>query len=135
MIPMNAIINKINFIKCLYEIKKEDIGKDIQNINNIGKYKYTIQNDEIEKEIKVIIKGEIKSNILKYKFNEIGDHIIYLITYNDLTNSSCMFRNCSLLKKVNFSSFNTSKVTDMSYIFRDCSSLKELNLSSFDTRK
>ena len=70
MIPMNVIINKINFIKCLYEIKKEDIGKDIQIINNLGRYKYTIQNEEIEKEIKVIIKGEIKSNILKYKFNE-----------------------------------------------------------------
>jgi len=26
-IPMNKIINKINYIKCIYEIKKEDIGK------------------------------------------------------------------------------------------------------------
>ena len=33
-IPMNIIINKMNFIKCIYEIKKEDIGKEIQIINN-----------------------------------------------------------------------------------------------------
>ena len=26
-IPMNKIINKINYIKGIYEIKKEDIGK------------------------------------------------------------------------------------------------------------
>ena len=31
---MNIIVNKINFIKCIYDIKKEDIFKDIQIINN-----------------------------------------------------------------------------------------------------
>ena len=28
-IPMNIIINKINFIKCIYDIKKEDIGNEV----------------------------------------------------------------------------------------------------------
>ena len=66
---MNIIINKINFIKCKYEIKKEDIGKEIQIINNKNYDGYII-NNVIEKEIKVIIDGEIKSNILKYKFDK-----------------------------------------------------------------
>ena len=35
---MNIIINKINFIKCLYEIKKEDIGKEAQLMNNSDYY-------------------------------------------------------------------------------------------------
>ena len=108
-IPMNIIINKINFIKCKYEIKKDDLGKDIQIINNkdwIG----IIINDEIEKEIKVIINGEIKSNILKYKFNKEGIYVIYLITYNLLTNMSWMFSDCSSLKELNLSSFNTNQV-------------------------
>ena len=36
LIDMKIIINfyKINYIKCIYEIKKEDIGKDIQILNN-----------------------------------------------------------------------------------------------------
>ena len=69
-IPMNIIINKINYIKCIYEIKKEEIGKEIQILNN-GYYwdKFIKKNDEIEKEIKVIINGEIKENIFKYKFH------------------------------------------------------------------
>ena len=33
-IPMNLIINKTNFIKCIYNIEEKDIGKEIQIINN-----------------------------------------------------------------------------------------------------
>ena len=29
IIPMNLIINKINFIKCIFQIKNDDIGKNI----------------------------------------------------------------------------------------------------------
>ena len=36
IITMNIIINKINFIKCKYEIKKDDVGKEIQIIS--GKF-------------------------------------------------------------------------------------------------
>ena len=42
---------------------------------------------------------------------------------------------CSRLKELNLSSFNTNQVTDMSYMFRGCSGLKELNLSSFNTNQ
>ena len=38
MIPMNIIMNKINFIRCIYYIKKEDLNKDIQIINNTYYY-------------------------------------------------------------------------------------------------
>ena len=44
-----------------------------------------------------------------------------------------MFYNCSSLKELNPSNFNTNKVTDMSWMFENCSSLKELNLSNFNT--
>ena len=67
LIPMNIIINKINYIKCIYEIKKEDIGKYIKIINNGTELD---KNEEIEKEIKIIIDGEIKTNIVTYKFNK-----------------------------------------------------------------
>ena len=132
IIPMNIIINKINFILGIYEIKKDDLGKDIQLINNKD---YEGRNEEMEKNIKIIINGEIESNILKYKFNKEGDYTIYFISFNDLTNLSYMFDHCSSLKELNLSSFNTNQVTNMSYMFCDCSSLKELDLSSFNTNQ
>lgn len=44
-----------------------------------------------------------------------------------------MFTGCSSLTDIDFSSFNTSKVTNMDYMFRYCSSLISLDLSNFKT--
>ena len=128
---INIIIDKINYMKCLYEIKKKDIGKEIQIINNRLPVE---KNDQIEEKIKVIINGEIL-NILKYKFNKEGVYIIYIITEDSLTNISYMFYKCSKLKELNLSSFKTDQVTNMSHMFYECSGLKELNLLSFETDK
>ena len=46
-----------------------------------------------------------------------------------------MFYQCSALKDVDLSRFNTKNVTDMYAMFFTCQSLTSLNLSSFDTRK
>ena len=42
-----------------------------------------------------------------------------------------MFKDCSLLKKLNTSNFNTNKIEDMSEMFQNCSSLTSLALSHF----
>jgi surface protein len=44
-----------------------------------------------------------------------------------------MFSECSSLKELNLTSFNTNNVWDMSRMFSWCSSLKELNLTNFNT--
>jgi len=132
-IPMNKIINIINYIKCIYEIKRDDIGKDIQIINNNLDSHYF--NEEIEKEIKIIMNGKIISNNLTYKFNTEGLYVIYFISNKLLINMSYMFYNCSSLKEINLSSFNTNQVTNMASMFYNCSSLKEINLSSFNTNQ
>ena len=44
-----------------------------------------------------------------------------------------MFRNCIGLTNINLSSFDTSNVTDMGSMFDMCSSLTTLDLSNFDT--
>ena len=43
-----------------------------------------------------------------------------------------MFSECSSLKELNLSNFNTNNVTIMRSMFYGCSSLKELNLSNFN---
>ena len=134
LISMNVIINKINFIKCKYEIKKEDLGKDIQIISG-NDFFGNLKNEEIKKEMKILINGEINSNILEYKFNKEGIYIMYLISDNFLTNMSYMFCKCISLKELNLSSFNSNLVTNISYMFSNCTLLKDVDLSSFNTDK
>ena len=44
-----------------------------------------------------------------------------------------MFRRCYAIETLDLSSFDTSKVTDLSFMFYDCTALKSVDLSSFDT--
>ncbi len=46
-----------------------------------------------------------------------------------------MFNNCSSLRSLDLTGFNTANVTGMSSMFKKCSSLRSLDLSSFNTRK
>ena len=52
-----------------------------------------------------------------------------------VTDMSDMFAYMRHLTALNLSNFNTSQVTDMGYMFEDMSNLTTLNLSSFDTSK
>ena len=46
---------------------------------------------------------------------------------------SCMFCECTALKELDISNFNTKNVTTMKQMFTECSSLKELNLPKSNT--
>ena len=48
---------------------------------------------------------------------------------------SYMFSECSSLKILNLSNFNTNNVTLIKSMFSKCTSLKELNLENFKTDK
>ena len=67
-------------------------------------------------------------------------NIIKLLDLSNLdtskvTDMSSMFTSCSGLTELNLSNFDTSMVIDMSFMFQNCSGLTELNLSSFNTSK
>ena len=135
IIPMNIILNKINYIKCIYEIKSKDISKEIQIINNKSHFDNEIQNQEIGQEIKVIINGEIKSNIFKRKFIKEGVYTIYFLSYKPITNMSYMFYDCTTLQELDFSSFNTNQVNNMASMLCNCRALNQLKLKSLNTNK
>ena len=44
----------------------------------------------------------------------------------NVTDMSCMFRDCSSLQSLDLSGFDTENVTDMSYMFEGCSSLYQI---------
>ena len=85
---------------------------------------------------------------IKYKFNKLLSSTrgifldcsliktLDLSSFNtqNVTNMSRMFYGCISLSNLNLSSFNTQNVTDMSWMFCKCNSLINLNLSSFNTQ-
>ena len=128
IILMPSVINKINLIKGKFEIKKEDIGNEIQILN----YRYiSKKNNEIKEKIKLIINGKILRNIYKVKFSKEGIYIVYYIPDDLLTDISFMFFKCSSLKEIDLSLFNTQKLISLSGLFSDCSSLKKIKLFTF----
>ena len=84
---------------------------------------------------------------VKFKFKKILANMSYIFfncsslksidlssfNTNHVNNMSSMFDGCSSLESIDLSSFNTSNVIDMSYMFNYCISLKSLDLSSFNT--
>ena len=157
LIPNSPLSENKNIIKCLYEIKKEDVNKDIKvydNKNNFGKAikSFSIyREDEKKRELndgKCRFEKEGKYFIFYYLdksfkdlsnlFDDCNNLIkVYMPSFsdNEINNMSKMFNNCSSLKKINFlSSFKTENVLDMSGMFSSCIALENINLSSFNTK-
>jgi surface protein len=137
----NKLNESKNQIICVYK-------KDKDEINLLHDYKINLNDfmDEQKREWYIEAKNEINEKNIdiyindkkikfdyRYKSNERGDIKVKFIFHNLLTNIYCMFRDCSSLKSIDLSSFNTTNVNDMESMFRKCKSLKSLDLSSFDT--
>ena len=125
VISMNLLLKKINYIKAKFEIKHENLGKEIQILNDTY---ISHRNDEIRKINNIIINRELTNTIYRYLFNKEGIYIIYYLSDELLTDMSYMFFKCSSLKEIDLSQFNTYVVTNMSYMFSDCLNLKKINL-------
>ncbi|MDT2660215.1 BspA family leucine-rich repeat surface protein, partial [Enterococcus hulanensis] len=75
---------------------------------------------------------------MSYMFNECSQlKDVNLSGWNtsNVENMSSMFSGCSQLEDLNLSSWNTSQVQDMRFMFIGCSELKELDLTGWNTSK
>jgi len=138
------VLEHINYsILCEYNIKDEDLNKDIQILNCYEEVK--IKNNSLEGNNN---KNEIRNNCelylndkkinftFKYSFSNKGINKINIKCKKDLIiDMNYMFFNCSSLISLNLSNFNINNVINMSYMFYNCSSLISLNLSNFNTNK
>ena len=70
--------------------------------------------------------------IPEYTFSEL-DNNVTLIWYDFPYTTNCLFFDCLNITEINFSLFDTSKVTNMGYMFWVCRSLQSLDLSNFNT--
>ena len=118
-------------------------GKDNINEDNIDiyvnnkkiKFSYIYKSDEIGK---IEVKFKFKKLVTKINHMFWGCNSLEKIDFSSFNSSkvdnmSCTMYECSSLESIIFSSFDTFKVNNMSYMFFDCKSLKSLDLSSFNT--
>ena len=75
-----------------------------------------------------------QDNISSQYYLNKSENIIRL-KYTELDTIKCMFYECSHITKIDFSHFDSSKVSSMSSAFIGCISLKEINFDNFDTSK
>ena len=81
-------------------------------------------NGKINK-IKIIIDYKIKSLFHLFKNCKIIKELNFIkFNKDDIKNTSHLFENCTSLESINISKINLQSVIDMSYMFYGCSSLK-----------
>ena len=156
-----------NKITCVYNIKEKGIINILNDFN--VEYRYnksqTMRNDyhnnrnNINSEnTDIFINGKKIKFTQKYKFEEAGLFSVKFMFKKLLKSTKFMFYNCSFLKSIDLSSFdstelstmkcmlcdctslelidiyltNTNNLTDISGLFINCSSLQMLDLSSFN---
>ena len=146
---INHIINKINFIKCIYYIKKENIDKEIQIINN-GYTELDLNNLEEENQI---LYEENYDNKINKLFNIIYDNNeeeIKKIKSEKITNEEIEKYAQILIEGKISQEFQYEfekegkyiiyilldySIKDLNCIFSECHYLKEIDFSSFNFKE
>ena len=129
-----------NFIICEYDIKEDNINKEIQILNCFEqalKEKSYLSGIENEKELRenceLYLNDEKINFCFKYKFPREGKYKIKMAFKRYLTNTNYMFYECSSLISIDLLNFLTNKVINMKFMFHKCKSLSNISLSNFNT--
>ena len=122
----NKIKDKENYIKCIYQIKNEELNLPLQILNNGEKNEKVIR-----KYCELYVNNKKINFCLKYQFNKVNQNE-FKIKVKFLKNISFLFSFCTPLVSIDLSNFNTNNTNNMRYMFSGCSSLSSLNLSNFN---
>jgi surface protein len=130
------------------KVTKTDINKnkDIYFLEsdyyyeNNSKIYFDIENEEIKSlndgNTKIYLDEKLINFCKFFKPTKEGEYKIKIIFNNKiLKDCSYLFRNCTNIKSIDLSSFDSSKVNNMYYMFGRCFNLEEINLNNFNTEK
>ena len=132
LLLMILLCTPINPEATINNRKLESVSKISLKSEEIG-FQYILNESFKPLPDKILINGQEVDQIApKIEIKEEGS-IIELIWNNPLSNCHAMFKGMSNILEINFTDFDTSKVTDMSEMFMKCNSLQNLDLSNFDT--
>ena len=118
-----------------------DIGNNsviVEKYNNVGEIckalgNVTIKNIVFEESFKTYAPTSLKEFFYNCTSLETISGLEYLNTAN-ITDMSSMFQECSNLKSLDFTKFDTKNVSSMYFMFYGCSNLTSLNLTNFNTK-
>ena len=128
-------IKKKKFLQSVSEITITIKGKGDQLIlsdkntsYNKAYYKFNNVPD------KIIVNGKAREYTGKMVYDlEHEENVITMEFNNTLTDCNAMFSGLTNITRIDFSKFDSSKVTEMSVMFYDCNSLISINLKNFNT--
>ena len=139
-----ATKNYENEILLKIQIKESNINNTIFFLDNsdglydenggIVRHNHDNLNELNENNTRLIIDGKTVSFKKSFIPTKSGIYSIKLSFKIKLSNCAYMFCSCKNIIDIDFSKFDTEKITDMKFMFYDCSGLKSLNLSSFNTQ-
>ena len=133
--------HQINEITLTININKDDVGKTIFFLDNTefrdyenNKFHYHDNLKELNAENTKLYIDEKECLYAKcFRPEKVGIYIIRLEFNIPLTDCSYMFYYCYSIINIDFSFFDSSKVTNMSYMFALCLNIITLDLSNLDT--
>ena len=100
------------------------------------KNKYKYENESQLKEFCFITINDLPINFsYYYKFNKVGLHKIKYSFTKNLKKANDLFSNCSFIKNLDFSNFNSEDIRNMCSMFYNCKRLENINLSYFNTEE
>lgn len=135
----NAKNTTLTFKKVI-DANISDIGNNsviVEKYNNVGEIckalgNVTIKNIVFEESFKTYAPTSLKEFFYNCKTLETISGLEYLNTAN-ITDMSSMFQECSNLKFLDFTNFDTKNVSNMYFMFNGCSTLTSLDLTNFNT--
>ena len=136
----NAKNTTLTFKKVI-DANISDIGNNsviVEKYNNVGEIckalgTVTIKNIVFEESFKTYAPTSLKEFFYNCKTLETISGLEYLNTAN-ITDMSSMFQECSNLKSLDFTNFDTKNVSNMYFMFNGCSTLTSLDLTNFNTK-
>ena len=139
-------LQKINLMKkrisLIYESKKEDKIKDIdepkerikeeyikQNSKTTHKLDLTMLDVSMVKDMSYIFADKRND---KYPYAELKSIDVSNWDVSNVTDMYCMFDSCLSLESIDVSNWDVRNVVYMSNMFEDCSSLESIDVSKWD---
>ena len=136
-------ITSIQFIKDEISVPTDaiDLG-DVKKDENCSEIRAYLEDDETgtgNYQLTIVSPQTIYANpnmyLFFYKFSNLESINFSNFNTSKVTNMCRTFADCKKITSIDLSGFDTRNVTNMDSSFKGCTNLKEIDISSFDTNK
>ena len=124
---LNIVPN--NTIKTTYLIEEEDVNKEIKIID----FNNNPQKEDIKNNCEIYLNNQQINS--PYKFEKEGEYNIILNFKKELEDISYLFYNCQQLREIDLSNFKTQNAKNMKCMFSSCRNLIKANFKNVNSNE